>query len=63
MDWLKNHADTLVILSSFAICFWTLNEKINQIDKELTVIKTVMIIKNIYPSELCSKENNHKESI
>jgi hypothetical protein len=53
MDWLKNHADTLVILSSFAICFWTLNEKINQIDKELAVIKTVLIIRNIYPNELC----------
>jgi len=29
MDWFKQHADTLVILGSFALCFWTLNEKMN----------------------------------
>jgi len=56
MDWFKKHADTLVILSSFVLCFWTLNEKINQIEKDLTIIKTVLVMKNIMPTDLaCEK--------
>ena len=53
MEWLKQHADTLVILSSFALCFWTLNEKINSIDKDLAVIKTVMVMRKMMPAEIC----------
>lgn len=56
MEWFKNHADTLAILSTFAFCFWNLNEKINQIDKEVAIIKTVLIMKNIMPMELAVKE-------
>lgn len=67
MDWFKKHADTIVILGSFALCFWTLNEKMNdgfksidgrfnQIEKDVTMIKTVLIIKNIIPVELANKE-------
>lgn len=56
MEWFKSHADTLVILSSFALCFWTLNEKINVIEKDMAIIKTVLIMKNIMPNELCSKD-------
>jgi len=52
MEWFKNHADTIAILTMFAFCFWNLNEKINTIDKEMAIIKTVMIIKNILPNEL-----------
>lgn len=54
MEWFKEHADTLVILSSFALCFWHLNEKINSIDKEIAIIKTVLVMKNIMPNELAS---------
>lgn len=56
MDWFKKHADTIVILGSFALCFWTMNEKINNrfniIEKDLAIIKTVLILKNIMPAEL-----------
>ena len=59
MDWFKKHADTIVILGSFALCFWTMNEKINDrfnvIDKDLAVIKTVLIMKDIMPKELAEK--------
>jgi hypothetical protein len=64
MEWFKQHADTLVILSSFALCFWHLNEKINSLDKEvskeLAIIKTVLLIKNIMPSELANKNEEIK---
>jgi hypothetical protein len=56
MEWFKKHADTIVILGSFALCFWTLNEKINLIEKDITVIKTVLIMKNIMPCEMAKKE-------
>lgn len=56
MDWFKQHGDTLVILGSFALCFWNMNEKINSIEKDVTVIKTVLILKNIMPNELAIKE-------
>ena len=56
MDWFKKHADTLVILSSFAMCFWVLNEKISQVEKDITVIKTIMVMKNIMPTELAKIE-------
>lgn len=64
MDWLKKHADTIAVLGVFAVCFWTLNEKIedrfqtlthqiSSVDKDVTVIKTVLMMKNIMPTELC----------
>jgi hypothetical protein len=58
--WLKKHADTLVILGAFALAFWTLNEKMNDrfnaLEKDVAIIKTVLIMKNIIPPELANKE-------
>lgn len=54
MDWFKKHADTIVILGSFALCFWNLNEKINSIEKDITMVKTVLILKQIMPTELAT---------
>lgn len=56
MEWFKKHADTLVILITFVSCFWTLNEKISCLEKDVTIIKTVLVMKNIMPLELASKE-------
>jgi hypothetical protein len=58
MDWFKKHADTIVILGSFALCFWTMNEKMNVIEKDITIIKTVLVMKNIMPSEMAVKKTN-----
>lgn len=60
MDWFKKHADTIAILTSFALCFWHLNEKINTIEKDVTIIKTVLILKNIMPTELAVKDTGEK---
>lgn len=63
MDWFKKHADTITILGTFALCFWTMNEKMNTrfnaLEKDITIIKTCLIIKNIMPAELAGK--NPKE--
>ena len=55
MDWFRNHADTIAIISTFIVCFWSLNEKIAAIDKDVAIIKTVLIMKNIMPDQLCHK--------
>lgn len=67
MEWFKQHADTLVILGSFALCFWNMNEKMNDkfndIGKEISglktdiaVVKAVMIMQKIMPAELATKD-------
>ena len=60
MEWFKQHADTLVILGSFALCFWNMNEKINDkfnvIEKDLAVVKAVLIMQKIMPVELAVKD-------
>jgi len=53
MDWFKQHADTIAIITTFVLCFWHLNEKIVQLDKDVAIIKTVMVLKNIMPDQLC----------
>lgn len=54
MDLFQKHSDTIVILGSFVLCFWTLNEKVNVIEKDITIIKTVLAMKNIMPTELAT---------
>jgi hypothetical protein len=60
MEWFKKHVDTIVILGSFALCFWNMNEKFNEkfsaLEKDITIIKTVLIMKDIMPRELAKKE-------
>lgn len=63
MDWFKKHADTMVILSTFAGAMMWINgtlleirTDIHSLDKEMAVIKTVLIMKNVMPKELAVKE-------
>lgn len=53
MDWLKQHADTIAIVITFLTCFWHLNEKISALEKDMTIVKTVLIMQKIMPVELC----------
>lgn len=64
MDWFKKHADTVVVISTIIGAMIWMNTKFNEIDKrfadmerELAVIKTVMIMKGIMPDSLA----NHME--
>lgn len=52
MNWFTQHADAIAVLTTFAVGFYILNSKINDIEKDLTVIKTVMIMNHIMPQEL-----------
>lgn len=55
MDWFKKHVDTIVILGAFASSILWMNGKFNELEKDITIIKTVLIIKNIMPTELAKK--------
>ncbi len=63
MEWIKKHTDTVVIIGAVVSSMLWMNGKFNEIDmrfynveKEMAVIKTVMLMKNILPSELAKSE-------
>ena len=72
-NWFNKHADTALILASVASSIIWMNGKFNDVDKrfnevdkkfstierEVAVVKTVLLMKNILPSELAQGcENN-----
>jgi hypothetical protein len=66
MEMIKKHIDTVVILSSIIGSMLWMNGKFNEIDKkfndvqvqfkeierEIAIIKTILVMKNIMPAEL-----------
>lgn len=56
MGWFKKHTDTVIILSSILGSVVWMNGKFNQLDKDMAIVKTVLIMKGIMPSELAVKE-------
>ncbi len=66
MDWFKKHTDTVVILGAVIGSMLWMNTKFNDIDKRFTeiekdivMIKTTLILKNILPKELAKTEINN----
>jgi len=59
MDWFKKHTDTVIILGGIlASVFWMnaqfthIEKHFSSIEKEIAIMKTVMVMKNIMPPEL-----------
>lgn len=68
MDWFKKHVDTAVVIGSILTCMVWMNGRFADVDKELSaikteiaVMKTVLIMKNIYPVELLTKVDNKND--
>lgn len=57
MDWFKKHVDTVIILTAFGSSILWMNGRFNELDKDLTIVKTVLIMKNIMPVELAQAQN------
>ncbi len=58
MEWFKKHTDTVIILGAFAASLIWMNGKFNDLEKDITIVKTVLIVKNIMPRELgCAAKN------
>lgn len=60
MEWLKRHTDLIVMLGAFASAMIWMNGKFNELEKDMAIIKTVLVMKNIMPAELanCKKEKD-----
>ena len=63
MDWMKKHLDTCIILGAFASSILWMNGKFNDVDKrfneiekDMAVMKTVLLMKDILPKELAKKD-------
>lgn len=61
MDWAKKHADTVLILGGILSAVLWLNSKLNDIEKDIAVMRTVLIMKEIYPSDL-AHTNSEKQN-
>lgn len=60
MDWFKKHVDTVIILGGILTSVIWMNNKFNSLEKEVAVIKAVLVMKNILPTEL-AKDNRDKK--
>lgn len=63
MDWFRKHTDKVIILGAFAAAILWMNAQFNEInsrfsaiEKDMAIIKTVLIMKQIMPSELAQAE-------
>ena len=62
MDWINKHTDLVIMLSAFCSAMLWMNGKFNEIEKDISIIKTVLAMKNIMPIEICkSQESLNKE--
>lgn len=46
------NGDTLAILAAIVSSMLWMNGKFNEVEKDITIIKTVLTMKNIMPTEL-----------
>jgi len=60
MDWMKKHVDTVIVLGGILSAVLWMNSRFNGLEKDMLVIKTVLIMKDIMPKELCKTHNEIK---
>jgi hypothetical protein len=60
MDWFRKHTDLVIMLTAFASAMLWLNGKFNDIEKDIAIMKTVLVIRNIMPSELAKCHEDKK---
>lgn len=58
MDWFKKHTDTVIILGGILAAVIWMNGKFNQLEKDIAIMRTVLIMNKLMPAELAS---NHKQ--
>lgn len=62
MEWVKKHVDTVIVLGGILSSVLWMNNKFNKLEKEMLVIKTVLIIKDIIPKEVCVSKTEEKNN-
>ena len=68
MDFFKKHADAIVTISVIVGSLVWMNGKFNElekdiakVDKEVSILRTVMIMKNIMPNELVHEDKETRK--
>jgi hypothetical protein len=56
MEWFKKHTDTAIVLTAILGSMLWMNGKFNDLEKDVVIIKTVLIMKGIMPNELAKQE-------
>lgn len=69
MDWIKKHTDTVIVIGAIVTSMLWMNGKFNEIEKkfgeiekDVAIIKAVLIMKQIMPTELATKQLSDKDS-
>lgn len=62
-EWFSKHTDTVIIIGAIISFMLWMNSRFGEvekifamIDKDITIIKTTLILKNIMPEQLANKE-------
>lgn len=55
MNWFSKHVDTMVILGGIIGSLLWMNGKFDDLEKDMAIIKTVLIMKGIMPEALADK--------
>ena len=55
MDWFKKHSDAVAVIAVIIGAMVWMNGRLNEIEKDISTIKTVLIMKNIMPKELAQQ--------
>ena len=55
-NWFEKHSDVVMILTAIVGSMVWMNTKFNQIEKDIAIIKTVLVMKEILPKELATSE-------
>lgn len=61
-EWFTKHVDTVVILSAVIGSLLWMNHKFNNLEKDIIMVKTVLILKNIMPVELAHNDSKDSKS-
>jgi len=57
MEWMKKHCDAIMVIGAILTSMLWMNGKFNDIEKDIAVIKTVLVMKQILPAELAKHED------
>lgn len=71
MSWIKQHVDSVAVISAVAIAvYWMTNQihdlekrmdvRLAALEKDMTIIKTVLIMKGTIPKELAAVEEGNR---
>lgn len=63
LDFLKRHSDAIAVLTAiFGVFVWlnvqfsSMDRRLSELEKEIAVVKTVMIMRNIMPPDMAARD-------